>query len=244
MMTLSDTSPTESLVVQTRSRKSDIVSHNAQATHPKSHKRMRKKNRSVTLHKHVTKVGPSTLLSPYFQNVSLTGIECWVLGHAQAIPQGQALTVEIVLNPPPKQTAPQNISQRKRTKPTPPSLMKLRQELPTGKPIQPRRGDSALPVRAIERTKPRTPRRTDRRNNNSATGGLVRDPHIRPNVHAREDLAAMKIPNSCRNTNHHPNADRNSNARGSRHRRWNPNCQQPNTDKTKETMQALEVEGM
>jgi len=43
MVTLSDTAPTKSLVVQTGPRKSDILSHNFQATHSKSPKRMRKK---------------------------------------------------------------------------------------------------------------------------------------------------------------------------------------------------------
>jgi serine/threonine protein kinase len=43
MVTLSDTAPTESLVVQTGSRKPDIVSHNFQATPSKSRKRMRRK---------------------------------------------------------------------------------------------------------------------------------------------------------------------------------------------------------
>jgi len=154
--------------------------------------------------------------------------------------------VEIVLNPPPKQAAPQNTSHRKRTRPPPPSLIKLRQELPTGKPTQPQRRDLATPVRAIQRTKPRAPRRADRRNQNIATAGLVRDPNIRRNLNARENLAAMKIPNSGRYPNHHPNgvAGRNPNAGGSRHRRRNLNCPQPNTDKTKETVQALEVEGM
>ena len=43
IMTHSDTAPTEIPVVQTRSRKSEIVSYNFQATHSKSPKRMRKK---------------------------------------------------------------------------------------------------------------------------------------------------------------------------------------------------------
>jgi len=120
--------------------------------------------------------------------------------------------------------------------------MKLRQGLPTGKPTQPRRRDSAPPVRAIQRTKARAPPVADRRNQDSATAGLVLDPNIRRNVNAREDPAATQIQNSGRNTNHHPNADRNPNAGGSRHRRRNPNSQRPNTDKTKEAMKALEVE--
>jgi len=120
--------------------------------------------------------------------------------------------------------------------------MKLRQELPTGKPTQPGGGDSAPPVRAIERTKARAPPVTDRQNQNSATAGLVRDPNIRRSVKGQEDLAAMQIQNSGRNTNHHPKADRNPNAGGSRHRRRNPNSQRPNTDNTKEAMKALEVE--
>ena len=134
----------------------------------------------------------------------------------QAIPQGQTLTVEIVLNLPPKQAAPQNTSQRKRTNPTPPPLMKLRQELPTDTPTLPRRRVSAQPVRKIQRTKPRALRRADRQTQNSAAAGLVRDSNIRRNLNAREDLAAVPIPNPGRYGNHHPTPDSSPNARGSR----------------------------
>ena len=53
----------------------------------------------------------------------------------------------------------------------------------------------------------------------------------------------MSIPNPGRNGDHHPNSDGGPNARGSRRRQRSPNCQQPNTDKTQERIQALEVEG-
>jgi len=103
--------------------------------------------------------------------------------------------------------------------------MKLCQELPTGEHTQPTRRGSVQPVRAIQRTRHRALRRADRRNQISATAGLVRDPNIRQNINRREDLAAMSIPNPGRNGDHHPNGDGGPNARGSRRRRRSPNCQ-------------------
>jgi len=75
MMALSDTSPNESLVVQTGSRKQDIVSHNPQATHSKSHKRMRKKqirHTPQTCRQSMTQRTTLTLLTKH----SLTRIVC------------------------------------------------------------------------------------------------------------------------------------------------------------------------
>ena len=151
--------------------------------------------------------------------------------------------MEIVINPPPGQTPQQNTSQGIRAKRRPPSLMKLRQELPTCRAAQPHRRGSAQPVRTIQRTNG-APRKANPRNQNSAIAGPARDPTVRRNVNARRDLATTPIPNSCRNPNQNPNADLNPNFGGSRHRRRNKNCQQPNTDKTKEAMQALDVEDM
>jgi len=71
MMALSDTSPTDSLVVQTGSRKQEIVSHNAQATHSKSPKRMRKKqirHTPQTCHQSMTQHTTLTLLTKHFTN--------------------------------------------------------------------------------------------------------------------------------------------------------------------------------
>jgi len=71
MMMLSDTSPTENLVVQTRPRKSDIVSHYPQSTRPKSPKRMRKKqirHTPQTCHQSRTQHTTLTLLTKRFTN--------------------------------------------------------------------------------------------------------------------------------------------------------------------------------
>jgi len=73
MVTLSDTSPTEGLVVQTESGKSDIVSHNSQATHSKSLKRMRKKqirNTPQTYHQSRTQNTTLTLLTKRVTNLN------------------------------------------------------------------------------------------------------------------------------------------------------------------------------
>jgi len=161
----------------------------------------------------------------------------------QAAPQGQTFTVEIVIYRPPGQTPQQNTSQRKPAMPTPLSLLKPRQELPTGGPTHPRRRGSAQPVRTILRTKPCAPQRADCRNQNCATTGPARYPNIRRKVNARRDLVAPLIPNSRWNASQNPN-DLNPIVGGRRHRRRNPNCQQPNSDKTKGTMQAVEVKGI
>jgi len=136
-------------------------------------------------------------------------IECQILDHAQAIPQGQTFTVEIVINPPPGQTPQQNSSQRKPAMPTSPPLLKPLQELPTGEPTPPRRRGSAQPLQTIERTKPRAPRRADHRNRESATAGPARDPAVRRKVDARRDLAATPIPNPGQNANQDPNVNPN-----------------------------------
>jgi len=71
IMTLSDTVPTESLVVQTGSRKSEIVSHNFRSTHSRSPNRMRKKQARNTLqicHQSRTQNTTLTLLTKLVTN--------------------------------------------------------------------------------------------------------------------------------------------------------------------------------
>jgi len=73
VMTLSDTAPTESLVVQTGSRKSEIVSHNFRSTHSKSPNRMRKKQAGNTpqiCHQSRTQNTTLTLLTKLVTNMN------------------------------------------------------------------------------------------------------------------------------------------------------------------------------
>jgi len=156
-------------------------------------------------------------------------IECPIVDYAQEIPQGQTFAVEIVRTPPPRQTTQQKLSQRKRTKyTTPSSLMKLRQRLPPNAPTQSRGRGSAEPGPAIQGRRPRASRRADRRNQVSATAGLVRDQNTRRNVHAPQGPGTSTFPNSDRNPNVNQNADRYPNTR-SRNLGRNSNHQQPST---------------
>jgi len=165
--------------------------------------------------------------------VSLTRIECQILGQAQAISQGQTLTVEIVPNPPPKQITRRNTSRRERPTATPPFSMKLRPRLPTRKPTRPRARGSA-PTH--------TPRRGGCTNQSGAAINLMQNPNAKQNLNSRPDIAATPIHNAYHNHDQNPNAGLNQSTRGSRHPGRNSSRQQPSTGQAKESMQALEVE--
>lgn len=155
--------------------------------------------------------------------------------------QGQSGTVETVFNPPLEQPTRRNTCQRKRPEFTHPSLIKLHQKPPTGKPILPGRKEFAPTSRTIQKTKPHTPTRGNRRNQNGATSNFIQNQNTRRNLNAGRNLVDTLIASADRNLRWGSNTGWNSNTRGNRNLARNSNHQQPNTDYNKVTALPLEV---
>ena len=149
--------------------------------------------------------------------MSLTGIECQILGQAQVIPRSQTFTVEIVPTPLPQQITQKNTSERKHPKSAPPLSMKLRPRLPAGEPTQSRTKYSAP---TIQRTKPR---RGGCTNQSGAATNLIQSLDAGRNLNSRRDLTATPIPKADHNSYQNPNADLNQNSGGSRNPRRKSN---------------------
>ena len=170
------------------------------------------------LHKHVLKVAPQIPNSTYSQNVLLTRIGCQILDLSQAIPQRQAFTVEIVVNPRGRPVDQWNTRERKCRKPPPSPLpapaTELYHGLPASKHTLPGRAGSIETVQRVQRRKPNTAGTRVGRSRNDTTINPMRNPNTWRNINRGQERDAKQT----------PSAGLNPNTGGSRNLGRNSNC--------------------
>ena len=169
--------------------------HSSQSTHSKRPKAPRKKRIRSILQTRPQSSTPNT--EPDLENASLTGAECRILGHLQAIPESQTFIVEIVSHPSRRKIGAMEHMAKKTQKVTTFAPDETVSRITIGEPTLPCSTGSDKTVPKIQSTKPNTRSMRNGRNQN-ATMNSMRSPRLTRNPRNSTLIAGR---NPSRNSN-------------------------------------------